>query len=168
MVRISSYPSCSANGEPAGRRRSTTSTSRRRRRCRTTMILTLTEMSRGTGGYGSSDEDDKSPEATVRKFIKALESRTVKKKQEKEERNYVYPEERFNFPKDPENWREEDLRELMAPSNPPSPAGTPAGRTRRTGISSRRRSRPQVFSGDTRQPPRYIHSKVSDRGAGSD
>ena len=129
------------------------------------MILTPTEMSRGTGGYGSSDEDDKSPEATVRKVTEDLESRNVKKKQEREERNYVYPEDLFNFPKDPEKWREEDLRELMAPSNPPSPAGTPAGRTRRTGISSRRRSRPQVFSGDTRQPPRYLHSTVCDRGA---
>lgn len=72
----------------------------------------------GAAGEGyisnSDDENDNSPEATVRKFTRALESRSLKKKEEREERKHVYPEDLFNFPKDPENWREEDLRELWA------------------------------------------------------
>lgn len=68
------------------------------------------------GYYSSSDDDEKdnSPERTVRKFTEALESRSLKKKEEQEERNCVDPEDLFDFPRDPEKWREEDLQELWA------------------------------------------------------
>ncbi|OAY65905.1 Protein TIC 100 [Ananas comosus] len=68
------------------------------------------------GGYESSEaeEDDNSAESNVRKFAEALESRANRKRAEEEERDYVYHEDLFDFPRDPEKWREEDLRELWA------------------------------------------------------
>jgi hypothetical protein len=38
----------------------------------------------------------------------------MKTMKEDEYRNYVFYEDFFDFPKDRENWREEDLRELWA------------------------------------------------------
>ncbi|XP_072981530.1 protein TIC 100 [Typha angustifolia] len=66
------------------------------------------------GGYESSDaeEDDNTPETNARKFTEALESRGNRKREDEEERDYVYHEDLFDFPRDPEKWREEDLREL--------------------------------------------------------
>ncbi|KAI4322370.1 hypothetical protein L6164_022073 [Bauhinia variegata] len=59
-------------------------------------------------------EAEDTPEANLRRFSEALESSQVKKMQEDEIRNYKPLEERWNFPKDPENWMEQDLRELWA------------------------------------------------------
>ncbi|XP_068663974.1 protein TIC 100-like [Aristolochia californica] len=56
-------------------------------------------------------EDDKSPEAVLRKFNEVLDSREYKKRLEKEDRGYVFYEDLFDFPEDPEKWREEDLEE---------------------------------------------------------
>ncbi|KAI0515767.1 hypothetical protein KFK09_008434 [Dendrobium nobile] len=64
--------------------------------------------------YSSSDEKDNSPETNLRRFSEALGNRTNRKLEEEQENNYSDPEEMFDFPKDPENWREEDLRELWA------------------------------------------------------
>ncbi|PKA51292.1 hypothetical protein AXF42_Ash002655 [Apostasia shenzhenica] len=71
-------------------------------------------------GYSSADEYDDSPETNLRRFSQALDSRASRKREEEEEWRIRDPEEMFNFPKDPENWREEDLRELWADA----PAGT--------------------------------------------
>ncbi|KAK9158788.1 hypothetical protein Scep_005362 [Stephania cephalantha] len=66
--------------------------------------------------YTSEEEeakdDDDSPESNVRRFSEVLDSESLKKKQEEEDKDYVYYEDLFDFPKDPERWREEDLREL--------------------------------------------------------
>lgn len=64
--------------------------------------------------YSSSDEKDDSPENNFRRFSEALDNRTNRKVEEEEEKSCREPEELFNFPRDPENWREEDLRELWA------------------------------------------------------
>ncbi|RZS20247.1 hypothetical protein BHM03_00052744, partial [Ensete ventricosum] len=60
------------------------------------------------------EEDKNDPETNIRKFSEALESRTYRKREEAVEHGYVYHEDRFDFPRDPEKWREEDLRELWA------------------------------------------------------
>ncbi|GMN56234.1 hypothetical protein TIFTF001_025342 [Ficus carica] len=60
------------------------------------------------------DELDNSPETNVRLFNQALESKRLRRRMEEEERNYVNHEDLFDFPEDPENWKEEDLRELWA------------------------------------------------------
>lgn len=60
------------------------------------------------------DELDNSPETNVRLFNQALESKRLRRMMEEEERNYVNHEDLFDFPEDPENWKEEDLRELWA------------------------------------------------------
>ncbi|KAA8544195.1 hypothetical protein F0562_022169 [Nyssa sinensis] len=59
-------------------------------------------------------EDDNSSEANVKRFMRILNSRRMRKAQEEEERENVYHEDLFDFPRDPENWREEDLKELWA------------------------------------------------------
>ncbi|XP_068658976.1 protein TIC 100-like [Aristolochia californica] len=56
-------------------------------------------------------EEDKSPEAILRKFNEVLDSREYKKSLKKEDRGYVFYEDLFDFPEDPEKWREEDLEE---------------------------------------------------------
>lgn len=67
-------------------------------------------------GYADYEEDegadDNSAETTIRKFSEVLDSKQQKKREEEEEREYVYYEDLFDFPKDPEKWREEDLKEL--------------------------------------------------------
>lgn len=57
---------------------------------------------------------DNEPETNIKRFTRILESRRMKKMQEEEEKDYVFYEDLFNFPEDPENWREEDLKELWA------------------------------------------------------
>ncbi|XP_008807514.2 protein TIC 100 [Phoenix dactylifera] len=68
----------------------------------------------GGGEEPGESEDENSPGANIRRFTEALESRANKKREEEEERDYVYHEDLFDFPRDPEKWREEDLQELWA------------------------------------------------------
>ncbi|XP_077241217.1 MORN (Membrane Occupation and Recognition Nexus) repeat-containing protein [Tasmannia lanceolata] len=58
--------------------------------------------------------DDNSPETTIRKFNEVLDSKQYRKREAEEDREYVYYEDLFDFPPDPEKWREEDLKELWA------------------------------------------------------
>ncbi|XP_030522393.1 protein TIC 100 [Rhodamnia argentea] len=60
------------------------------------------------------DEDDNTPEANIRRFSEILNSRRMRRKLEEEDKNYVFHEDLFDFPEDPEKWREEDLKELWA------------------------------------------------------
>lgn len=57
-------------------------------------------------------EYDNSPETNIARFTKLIESKRMKKMQEEDEKEYVFYEDQFDFPEDPENWREEDLKEL--------------------------------------------------------
>ncbi|XP_057961985.1 protein TIC 100 [Malania oleifera] len=66
------------------------------------------------GQAAESADDDNSAEANIRRFSKVLDSKRLKKTEDEEDRKYVYYEDLFDFPKDPENWREEDLKELWA------------------------------------------------------
>ncbi|KAJ7947936.1 TIC 100 protein [Quillaja saponaria] len=59
-------------------------------------------------------ESENTPEVNIKRFKQILESKRMKKMQEEEDRKYVFYEDLFDFPKDPENWREEDLKELWA------------------------------------------------------
>lgn len=59
-------------------------------------------------------EDDNSAEANIKRFRKLLESKRIKRRQEEEDKEYVFHEDLFDFPRDKENWREEDLKELWA------------------------------------------------------
>eukprot|EP00268_Persea_americana_P017249 TRINITY_DN18298_c0_g1_i2.p1 TRINITY_DN18298_c0_g1~~TRINITY_DN18298_c0_g1_i2.p1 ORF type:complete len:895 (+),score=213.76 TRINITY_DN18298_c0_g1_i2:189-2687(+) len=67
----------------------------------------------GEEGDSEKEEDD-SPETNIRRFTEALQSKKVRKQMEEEDRDYVFYEDLFDFPKDPENWREEDLMEIWA------------------------------------------------------
>ncbi|KAF8009518.1 hypothetical protein BT93_J0503 [Corymbia citriodora subsp. variegata] len=60
------------------------------------------------------DESENTPEANLRRFSEILNSRRMRRRQEEEDKNHVFHEDQFDFPEDPENWREEDLRELWA------------------------------------------------------
>ncbi|XP_074312435.1 protein TIC 100 [Silene latifolia] len=66
------------------------------------------------GEFMDIPESDNSPEANIERFTRALNSRRNRRAAEEDERRFVYPEEQFDFPKDRENWREADLRELWA------------------------------------------------------
>ncbi|XAR60091.1 hypothetical protein NMG60_11033334 [Bertholletia excelsa] len=68
----------------------------------------------GSNVYEEIPEEDDSPEANVKRFMQILDSKQMKREQEEEESEYVYHEDLFDFPRDPENWREEDLKELWA------------------------------------------------------
>ncbi|KAJ8768183.1 hypothetical protein K2173_021123 [Erythroxylum novogranatense] len=57
-------------------------------------------------------EWDNTPERNISRFKQILESKGMKEMQEEEERNYVAHEDLYDFPKDRENWKEEDLKEL--------------------------------------------------------
>lgn len=66
-----------------------------------------------------NDDEDDSPEANFRKFSQVLESEEYKKLEEADEVNIVDNlEELYNFPRDPENWKEEDLQEYWADGPP--------------------------------------------------
>ncbi|XP_038992811.1 LOW QUALITY PROTEIN: protein TIC 100-like [Hibiscus syriacus] len=56
-------------------------------------------------------ESETTPEANIRRFTRVLESKRFKRLQEEDEEEYVYYEDLWDFPPDPENWREEDLQE---------------------------------------------------------
>ena len=65
------------------------------------------------------NDDDDSPEANFRKISQILESEEFKKLEEEEElRDVDNIEELYDFPRDPENWKEEDLREYWADGPP--------------------------------------------------
>lgn len=66
------------------------------------------------GGSDYYDEDDESPETTIKMFNSAMDAEFFKKAVEREDKGYIPHEDKFNFPPDPENWREEDLKELWA------------------------------------------------------
>ncbi|PPD88430.1 hypothetical protein GOBAR_DD14640 [Gossypium barbadense] len=51
------------------------------------------------------------PETNIRRYTRVLESKRIKRIQEEEDEDYVYIEDLWDFPPDPENWREEDLKE---------------------------------------------------------
>ncbi|KAJ6937315.1 hypothetical protein NC652_011842 [Populus alba x Populus x berolinensis] len=59
-------------------------------------------------------ESENTPEKTIERFAEVLESKRMKTMKEDEYRNCVFYEDFFDFPKDGENWREEDLREFWA------------------------------------------------------
>ncbi|XP_010690024.2 protein TIC 100 [Beta vulgaris subsp. vulgaris] len=65
------------------------------------------------GEYEALFGDDEQFE-NVKKFARVYQSPRYKRALEEEENNIEYEEDKFNFPKDRENWREEDLRELWA------------------------------------------------------
>jgi hypothetical protein len=48
-------------------------------------------------------ESENTPEINIRRFTRILESKSMKKKQEAEDRKHVYQEDLFDFPKDPGN-----------------------------------------------------------------
>ncbi|KAL1557648.1 protein TIC 100 [Salvia divinorum] len=51
------------------------------------------------------------PEVNTRRFARILGSKRLRRQ---EEEDAEYPEDQFDFPPDPENWKEEDLKELWA------------------------------------------------------
>lgn len=63
---------------------------------------------------GEPPASENTPEINFRRFSRILDSRYLKKKEEEEERGVKVHEDLFDFPKDPENWKEEDLKELWA------------------------------------------------------
>ncbi|XP_047317096.1 protein TIC 100 [Impatiens glandulifera] len=63
-------------------------------------------------------DEDESPDANVKRFMRVLNSKSMRREQEEEEKDNVYHEDLFDFPKDPENWREQDLKELWGDAPP--------------------------------------------------
>ncbi|XP_057796109.1 protein TIC 100 [Salvia miltiorrhiza] len=61
---------------------------------------------------GSDAEN--TPEVNTRRFARILNSKRLRREEEEEEEDAEYPEDQFDFPPDPENWKEEDLKELWA------------------------------------------------------
>ncbi|KAI3450671.1 hypothetical protein Pfo_007336 [Paulownia fortunei] len=59
-------------------------------------------------------DSENTPEVNIPRFTKLLNSKRLRKEQEEEEEDIEYHEDLFDFPRDPENWREEDLKELWA------------------------------------------------------
>lgn len=57
---------------------------------------------------------ENTPEINMKRFTRILDSKSMKEKRDEEDRNYVHYEDRFDFPYDPENWKEQDLQELWA------------------------------------------------------
>ncbi|XVF05238.1 hypothetical protein REPUB_Repub05bG0154900 [Reevesia pubescens] len=56
-------------------------------------------------------ESENNPETNIRRYTRVLESKRIKRIQGEEDQDYVYYEDLWDFPHDPENWREEDLKE---------------------------------------------------------
>ncbi|XWS71515.1 hypothetical protein CRYUN_Cryun03dG0144500 [Craigia yunnanensis] len=56
-------------------------------------------------------ESENTPETNIRRYTRVLESNRIKRIQEEEDQDYIYYEDLWDFPEDPENWREEDLKE---------------------------------------------------------
>ncbi|KAM1803972.1 hypothetical protein ACFX12_029892 [Malus domestica] len=57
-------------------------------------------------------EADNTPEVNMKLFPQVLQGKRVRRRQDEEDESYVFYEDLFDFPEDPENWREEDLKEL--------------------------------------------------------
>ncbi|PHT35100.1 Protein TIC [Capsicum baccatum] len=68
----------------------------------------------GDGEPDEDSEENNTAEANVRRYMKVLNSKTLKRELEEEEKGAVYQEDLFDFPRDYENWREIDLKELWA------------------------------------------------------
>lgn len=66
------------------------------------------------GDFGDIPEEDNSPEANLKLFERVLKSRRYQKMKEDKLRRRRTREQRYDFPKDWEYWKEEDLRELWA------------------------------------------------------
>lgn len=73
---------------------------------------------RPDGTVQQIDDDDSdaenTPEVNTRRFARILGSKRLRRMEEEEEEDAEYPEDQFDFPPDPENWKEEDLKELWA------------------------------------------------------
>lgn len=72
----------------------------------------LLPYTRAGGEPDTDDEENNTPEANVKRFMRVLNSKRRKRELEEEAEEYTYHEDLFDFPYDPENWREEDLKEL--------------------------------------------------------
>ncbi|PON46014.1 MORN motif [Parasponia andersonii] len=59
-------------------------------------------------------DSDNSPETNIELFTDVLEGKTMRRRRAAQDRDYVFYEDLFDFPEDPENWREEDLMEYWA------------------------------------------------------
>lgn len=69
----------------------------------------------GTTQLIDDDSDaENTPEVNIRRFERILGSKRLRREEEEEEEDAEYPEDLFDFPPDPENWKEEDLKELWA------------------------------------------------------
>ncbi|KAI3916619.1 hypothetical protein MKW98_026361 [Papaver atlanticum] len=62
--------------------------------------------------YDSDAEENNTEEANISQFLRAFNSKRLRKKDEEEEKDLVKHEDLYDFPKDPENWKEEDIQEL--------------------------------------------------------
>lgn len=69
---------------------------------------------RRAGEFEDIAEGDYSAEANVKRFARSYQSRRYRRAQQQEDDNIIDQDELFNFPRDRENWREEDLKELWA------------------------------------------------------
>ncbi|KAK7324886.1 hypothetical protein VNO77_28792 [Canavalia gladiata] len=58
--------------------------------------------------------DDNDPEINFKEFAEVLDSKEVQRMHSRRDRLLVHEDKSFDFPKDPEKWTEEDLRELWA------------------------------------------------------
>ncbi|XP_009616747.1 protein TIC 100 isoform X2 [Nicotiana tomentosiformis] len=72
----------------------------------------LQPYTRAGGEPDTDDEENNTPEANVKRFMRVLNSKRRKRELEEEAEDYTYHEDLFDFPYDSENWREEDLKEL--------------------------------------------------------
>lgn len=63
---------------------------------------------------GEELENNNTPESNIKRFSQIFNSKRAKQREEEEDEDYVFREDLFNFPKDPEEWKEEDLKELWA------------------------------------------------------
>ncbi|CAH9148432.1 unnamed protein product [Cuscuta epithymum] len=71
-------------------------------------------------GEYDPNEVSEDPDDNIRDFLRVIYSDRALKKEEEKERTRLPYEELFNFPKDPEKWSEEDLKEIWA--DPPTGA----------------------------------------------
>lgn len=76
--------------------------------------LTYTRPDGTTRQIADYSDDENTPEVNIARFTKILDSKRLRRLEEEEEEDAEYPEDQFDFPPDPENWKEEDLMELWA------------------------------------------------------
>lgn len=67
-----------------------------------------------TRQIADESDDENTAEVNIPRFAKILGSKRLQREEEEEEEDAEYPEDQFDFPPDPENWKEEDLMELWA------------------------------------------------------